>query len=252
MSDSRWNATGRVRTADGREYAALPLDLYGARSVFVAWRDGDGWSRPRFVPIATGLNRVALTLSAPGELVATFTPYATDRASNVPSPQRLVVAEITKDADGDGWTDLEEAQLGLDPAEKDSDGDGIADDRDSTPLFDARTGQPSEEDRILQRAIFANFGMTGASHALFADVKARRLQLYGIPGPIIYTDSDQPLRERGGGVHVSWRLLERGEDSATVEIVDYEGPLAASGEHVTLRRIAGAWYAVSRRMLWIS
>jgi len=37
-----------------------------------------------------------------------------------------------------------------------------------------------------------------------------------------------------------------------VEVVDYEGALAASGQDIRLRKINGEWIVISRRGTWIS
>jgi hypothetical protein len=258
MSDATWRPDARVTAPGGREYGAFVLEFYGARSVFLAWRVGDGsWTRPRHTAIRTGYFLVTLAARDNERIRVELVEnpaFKGPPSGIVPKniDGNIVIAELVRDSDADGWTDLEETELGLNPNSPDSDSDGLRDDRDAAPLFAPRAGVTSEDGEILQRAVFAVFGLTGASHALFAESKAHRLQLQGLPGPVIYSDSDRPVVDRGGGVQVSWRVIDRQADTATVEITDYEGVLAASGEHVTLRRIAGAWYAVARKMLWIS
>ncbi|UQB67517.1 hypothetical protein [Epilithonimonas zeae] len=47
----------------------------------------------------------------------------------------LNIADISKDSDGDGLTDIEEKNLFLNPFSKDTDGDGIVDSEDMNPRF---------------------------------------------------------------------------------------------------------------------
>jgi hypothetical protein len=54
-------------------------------------------------------------------------------------------------------------------------------------------------------------------------------------------------------VYVSWRIRKRASNGdVIVEIVDYEGPLAAGGQDVKLRKINGEWVVISRRATWVS
>ncbi|HZF12988.1 MAG TPA: hypothetical protein VFE33_29715, partial [Thermoanaerobaculia bacterium] len=55
----------------------------------------------------------------------------------------LRLADLTRDTDGDGLTDLAEERLLTDPRRPDSDGDGIPDGRDPLPLVPWRAGQPA-------------------------------------------------------------------------------------------------------------
>jgi hypothetical protein len=52
---------------------------------------------------------------------------------------------------------------------------------------------------------------------------------------------------------LNWRIRKRvSENEVVVEIVDYEGPLAAGGQDIRLRKINGEWIVVSRRTTWVS
>jgi hypothetical protein len=52
-----------------------------------------------------------------------------------PQEWRLSLPEIERDSDRDGWSDIEEARLGLDPHNPDSDIDGIPDGSDVCPNY---------------------------------------------------------------------------------------------------------------------
>ena len=103
------------------------------------------------------------------------------------------------------WLDRrEETRLGLNGRNRDTDHDGIPDNRDPMPLFAMPSAQPGEDDRILQRALFAVFGLTGAPHALFIDSDSKRLHVESNAGPML----DGGARE---GIRVGWRLVEKRE-----------------------------------------
>lgn len=53
----------------------------------------------------------------------------------------MSLADLARDSDGDGLTDIEEARLGLDPHNRDTDGDGVVDGDDVLPLtaYNAKT-----------------------------------------------------------------------------------------------------------------
>jgi hypothetical protein len=158
-----------------------------------------------------------------------FTATADTRLKPPPA-QTIDLAKLTVDTDGDGWTDVEERRLGLNSRNRDTDNDGIPDDRDPMPLFATPAARPDEDERILQRAIFASFGLTGAPHALFVGPGSRRLHMDSSAGPMLY---GQPTNAQEG-ILVGWRLVDKEGDSATVAIMDYEGPLSASTHFVSL------------------
>ena len=77
-----------------------------------------------------------------------------------PETRDWVLADIDKDTDGDGWTDIEERTLGLDPSRADSDGDGVNDAHDRSPLHAPPAAEREDtEAQILGQALFAVFGV---------------------------------------------------------------------------------------------
>ncbi|HEV7519370.1 MAG TPA: hypothetical protein VGR07_24025, partial [Thermoanaerobaculia bacterium] len=65
------------------------------------------------------------------------------------------LAEIARDSDGDGLTDLVERRLGLDPAKADTDGDGLPDAADPAP--NARLRAPVNDEQEIAAALFRQF-----------------------------------------------------------------------------------------------
>lgn len=81
------------------------------------------------------------------------------------------------------------------------------------------------------------------------------MHLWGYAGPVIYGPDVKSWSKdhQYGAVYVSWRIRKRASNGdVVVEIVDYEGPLAAGGQDVKLRKINGEWIVISRRTTWVS
>jgi hypothetical protein len=203
------------------------------------------------VPLATGYGqppKISIR-ELPAERVRVeFAPPDVPANSVVyqPTPDavELSLAELQRDTDGDGWTDIMERHLLMNWRDRDSDHDGIPDGVDDAPSLRERDATDDDAE-MLRRAMFAMFGLTESPGALFVADGSRPLQFGRLPGPVFY-------REGGGGVRVTWKILDKTADTATVEITDFEGALAASGNDLTLKKIDGGWYVVAIRMKWIS
>ena len=252
MGDWTWRPLVQSRLQDGRDVAAYSLTAYGPPALFLAVAAGGRWSPPLMIPLQMPYYpplKIAISGLPKGRLRLEF--GAPDPVGNVPvydpTPDAIEVAlaEVQRDTDGDGWTDIMERHLQLNWRDADSDRDGIPDGQDATPDYRERRTADDEDARILRRAIFAMFGLTESPGALFVADDSRRLQLDGLPGPLFY-------REGNGGVRLTWKILDKTADIATVELTDFEGALAASGNNVTLKKIRGDWYVVEIKMTWIS
>jgi hypothetical protein len=171
-----------------------------------------------------------------------------------PQEVLLSVGEIERDTDGDGWTDVEEARLGLDPEKADTDGDGVPDGKDVCPDYAPNWDEkPDEEAQVAAKAFFATFGLSGSRHIVLVEEGSRPVQLWGYRGPILYGDIAKSWRQTHsyGGVFVDWKVTING-DTARVDFSDWEGELAASGQFVELRRIDGTWCVTKWQTTWIS
>lgn len=258
--------------ADGTTVGLVLASLLGTTDVFLIRVSSPGrWSRPKLMPqrAPAGFENPTLAWRGNSELLFAFTPRALRAPSrNVtsggsapvaasPAPQewRIVLADVERDADGDGWTDAEEARLGLDPNRRDSDGDGIGDGDDACPNYAAPGMESADEGaQVLKRAIFAVYGISRSRMLIHVREDSRRLQLSGFRGPVIYgVDTKRWQEEHNlGYVFVSWTIASRTADSATVTLTDYEANLSAAGFEVKLKKIANDWVVVEHRELWIS
>jgi hypothetical protein len=154
--------------------------------------------------------------------------------------------QVQQDSDEDGWTDLEEERMGLDPHSIDSDGDHLNDGQDGCPDYAPRPEDGDDENlKVLQKAIFATFGLSGSRNLLFVGEKSRRIQVWGYEGPILFKmRRNDWIHHHAAGIWVDWSVISRHENDAEVSIRDYEGPLASGGQSVTLRNISGEWYVI--------
>ncbi|MCX6543970.1 MAG: thrombospondin type 3 repeat-containing protein [Acidobacteria bacterium] len=262
---------------DGISYVVASADLYGRLDLFLLSsktpKDRSSWTRPRLMPIDffrgarngtlqwhDGVLELAYDQQeAPTPGVMEFRPEG-DMLAPLTGHQtrRINVAEVWQDSDGDGLTDIEELRLGLDPKNNDSDGDGIPDGQDVCPNYAPPAGsESSESQQILQAAFFATFGLTGSRAMLMPDQASERVQFVGYAGPVIYGRPGPGSRPGGpfagfGGVFVSWDIVNRTTGEATVLASDYEGPLAAGGQNVYLRKLRGRWYVVAQTTTWVS
>jgi hypothetical protein len=245
---------------DGVHYGIIVTSYLGSWDAYLVSdrppADKHSWTRPKLIPrpIAWHVNEPRLTWQAGDRLVFT---YKDEKLG----PQRweLSIADIERDSDHDGWTDYEEARLGLDAHNPDSDGDGLPDGRDPAPAYKppaAAADADATNDRItvLQKAFFTAFGLTHARHALFVRSTSPKFQPWGYQGPILF-DHDIPDFKSGKapeGVYVDWKITKMTEDEAVVALSDYEGPLAAGGQEVVLHKYGAEWFVTKRQTTWIS
>jgi hypothetical protein len=274
FSDSQLTPIAQVKSADGITYGVLWEGVMGDLDLFLISsktpEDRNTWTRPKLIPnrFYRGLREPKLTINGKDKLTFSFTqnpppPRALMEGTHDPGPTapvlgaqqvELSIKNIEKDSDGDGWTDIEEERLGVDVQSKDSDRDGIPDGNDVCPNAPIQTNPNDEDYQILQRALFAVFGLSGSRYLLLVDSGTKQINIPGYGGPIIYGENVESwlAKNRSGGVFVSWRIRKKGADAAIVEIVDYEGPLAAGGQDVRLRKIGDEWFVISRRTTWVS
>jgi hypothetical protein len=83
----------------------------------------------------------------------------------------------------------------------------------------------------------------------------KRVHIWGYAGPVIYGEDVKSWgkKHQYGAVYVSWKIAQRISDrEVVVEITDYEGPLAAGGQNVRLRKVGDEWVVVERQPTWVA
>jgi hypothetical protein len=233
---------------NGVTYAVVYGSLLGGSDYFlISTRtplDRGSWSRPKLIaPMVRGakVDKATLDWIGPRTLVLTAAGHTV----------QIAIDEIERDSDGDGWTDLEEGRLGTDPHNPDSDGDGIPDGRDVCPLYPA-PAVADDSSMVLQTAVFGAFALTGSRELLYVTPQTPRVHLVGYGGPVLFDRAIPKSGDGNGATFVSWRITSKTATDAVVELTDWEGMLAAGGQDVLLKRIAGRWVVVAVRSTWVS
>jgi len=270
FGDMRVRPLAQTQAPNGKTYAVIRSALLGGLDLFLISsetpEDKRSWSRPRLIPGKRyrSIRKPSLRVRDKDVLVFSFvqekpaprrimegTPQPGKQASSLgPQELEIAISAVDRDQDGDGWTDVEEQRLGLNPGREDTDGDGISDGMDPCPNFAPPAAhETSEEIQILQKALFATFGLSDSRYVLIVGPKSVKAQVWGYPGPIIYLDNpDNWRKEHGyGAVFVDWKVSLEG-DEARVSIGDYEGPEAAGSQLVRLKKIGGTWVVTKREL----
>jgi hypothetical protein len=263
--DSKVKAMAEARSAEGLRYIITNIGPIAQRLYLLpAKRSGEARPRPMFLacPIHDCMIK-EIKMTVKGDLIILAcrlrdlhpSPAAEELADlTTDSSDRTIwtvaIADVLKDSDRDGWTDLEEQHMRLDPRKADSDGDGIVDGRDDCPDY-AREAvrEKDEEAQILQRAFFATYGLSGSRDLIQIGPKSRKLHLWGYPGPIIFNKAgwgSNPI-----GFPVTYLLSKKTETEAVVSIQD-GGGMAAGLQEVILRKVSGNWVVVRRKTVAVS
>jgi hypothetical protein len=278
FSDSEMNEPmAAVKGSDGLTYGIIAHGFLGdVNDTFLIIsanpRDKGAWKGPYLLPqkIYRGIEHPHLEEQSPGHLVFHFDQdqpgprnimegqLSPPRSAPKMGPQtrQISVAEVKKDSDGDGWTDLEEQRLGTDPHNPDSDGDGIPDGVDACPLYSALSTSMDDESQILQKVFFAEYSLSNSRYLILVDGASKRIQVFGYRGPVLYLSKDEAAtwkkQHPEGGIFVHWKVNRISAGEATVDLTDWEGPLAASGTTLRLKRYDAEWFVVGEDQGWIS
>jgi hypothetical protein len=262
--------------SDGTTYGIVQADLLGdSYDLFLTSSrspmDRVTWTRPILIPnrIYRDFHDPKLVEGDKQQLIFTFIQtgpgprnlmegeLAPPQNAPILGKQRWVLSlqALTRDSDGDGWTDIEEQRLGLDPQNRDTDGDGIPDGQDVCPKFKPEAGEANDEDvQILQKAVLAEYGLTRSRVLLLVLPGSRRFQVAGYGGPILYLNdkNDWIKNHAEGGIFVTWKITTKTESKAVVSLTDWEGPLAAGELEIGLQKYGNEWFVTNRRPSGVS
>lgn len=156
--------------------------------------------------------------------------------------------DIKKDSDNDGLTDDAEKMIFTNPYKVDTDEDSIIDGVDSNPLTKKHS---VINDTILIRQAAFNFYQTTLNSCnaiiLRGDSSAVAQEYYGYRGFVLKGKGENP-----GFVQITIGHIKINNENAEVGFSDYEGPMAASGCTIYLKKMYGSWYVVKTGNGWIS
>jgi hypothetical protein len=276
FGDAEIKPIASTTVSDGTSYAIVNDDLLGDDTdlFLISTKtpaDRSSWTRPILIPnrIYRGFHGPKLVEGKSGELVFSFTqgpPGPRNIMEGQLSPPKksphlgkqtwaLSLQALLQDSDGDGWTDIEEQRLGLDPKNRDSDGDGVPDGQDICPNYAPKKDESGDEEiQILQKAVFAEYGLSRSRALLLVGPESKRFQVWGYRGPILFLDEHGTWGKQHpeGGIFVSWKITSKTERDAMVSLSDYEGPLAGSGVELHLHKHGNEWFVTEKGSGWIS
>jgi hypothetical protein len=183
--------------------------------------------------------------------------------------------ELSKDSDGDGWTDVVEGRIGTDPARVDSDGDGLNDSQDRNPLTVPR--ELNEREQVLAAA-FEGLYRLNRSYSPAVVVFPEGMEPFELAGRdwvIVPKSSEQTPLSKTAGEGTSrirfclpnlgfmgQKLETKGQDGfilwspdhtrARLHIVDYFGNVGATMQDIELKKIGEKWVVVKVELLGVA
>ena len=181
-------------------------------------------------------------------------------------------AEVRKDTDADGLTDLVENRLGTDPKIADTDKDGLPDDVDPCP--NAAPRPMGDREKIVAAAVAAQFfEYDWRTPAVISVPKVAPFELTGYRHPLIWTvgrrEGNLALMY-GAGVNVisfepvrrdfsqripkdaDWLQISTDGKTAHTMISRYSGGLNGEGVEVVLRKVGDEWFVTDLITRYVS
>lgn len=122
------------------------------------------------------MNDPKLTNEARQKLYTQFNQLQQKVANVLDKPIPLKIADLKKDADGDGLPDLVEQRLGLDPKKADTDGDGVKDGVDPSPL--SGKSAPSPRSTMLQQIFTVLYGKDESPAPIIVELERDKWQKF--------------------------------------------------------------------------
>jgi outer membrane protein assembly factor BamB len=257
---------GEKTDAKGRTWGLLASGVIGSRGdLWLMEKVAGKWANPLFTGVSTeGVSRWAKDKPEPkiggktgAELVkADWVAILADNA------------EIRRDTDGDGLTDLVEKRLETDSQKADTDGDGDSDSLDPWP--NAARSAETEEEKVLAAVFEARYFLDPSEGPalVYLPPNMKPFEMPGRAGVSIWATGDgkkwsRPLEqsyEQGVGfvrfqgsrtnpAPVRW---SQDRQTAYVGISIYYGGLNGTGYEAVVRKFGGEWFVVSLRMTFIS
>lgn len=146
------------------------------------------------------------------------------RAAVLQSDLSFTLAELNKDSDHDGLTDLIEKRLFTDPNDPDTDHDGRKDGVDNNPL--AATSPPDETNRLLQAVFSALFsGDPNPDPIVVVVEKSNWQEFLGTHARVLCMTKAEYIKQSNR--LNAWRVLQFGGPSETGStILQMDGPCA--------------------------
>ncbi len=253
----------------GHTWALAQCAVLGSSGdLWLLEKTGNSWGNPLFTGVSLdGISRWAKTKDPSPKA---FGKSADELAKGAWYP--LLVshhADLARDTDGDGLTDLVEARLGTDPKKADTDGDGDRDEID--PFPNAPTRPLSDTEKVLAAVFEARYHfMAWPVAAVFtAPPDLKPFEMVGYPGPVIwnpiettrFSTSLERCYEQGVAFIAMRGNDQKGETAltwnanhteASLTISTYYGGLNGTGYSAVVRKFGNEWLVVSLDQAYVS
>ncbi len=232
------------RENNGARWGLVVSSMLGAHDdLWIARHNGTTWMEPTF----TGGGRSDL---GDADWLAKFADQA----------------DLRRDSDGDGWTDLVEHRLGTDHQQPDTDGDGLKDSEDKNPLAAPRLLNDAEN--VLAAAFEARFRFSGGRDMpcwvelpdtieplelagwdwviIPVPEKAEATVYFSLP-EYDFTGGSVPRRKPGGPI-----LWSANRTEARLQLTTIYGGLDGTSYDIHLRRFGEHWVVIRMTLTMIS
>lgn len=272
MAGDAVKVIGQYQTSDGKTWGLIQSGALGNESdLWLALNENGVWTHALF----TGVSTSGPSKWAEKEAIPQLFQGKTAKELEA-SWTKLLIGnpELSRDSDGDGLTDIEEARLQTDTRSADTDGDGLPDTVDPWPNA---AGQPVSDAEMVLAAAFDSqfhFDTTEAAGIFTAPKDMKPFQMSGRRGPTIWLREDKhdfstPLEQcyesglviiqfddlsRGKGKPWQDRLIKWNRDhtEASVRISTYSGGLNGQGVNVTVKRFGNDWLVIKTEVAYVS
>lgn len=257
---------------DGREWGLIESSVLANHTDLwlVEYKDGK-WQNPLF----TGVNTSGITRWA-SEANLTEPTLGGKTGKELADSQDwltiLLAADLAKDSDGDGLTDIVEKRLTTDPNNPDTDGDGDRDEIDPMPNAKNRATSTDAEKALAAayEARYHDYDEVRRPALLDLPEGMEPFELVGWGGPVIVrqnatkeTTWRHPLAQNYeyGITMLDFRamsedgsLLAWNEDRtiASVRISTYSGGLSGDGYLIQVQKFGDEWLPIYVRMEYVS
>ncbi|MCC6145009.1 MAG: hypothetical protein IT368_14485 [Candidatus Hydrogenedentes bacterium] len=164
---------------------------------------------------------------------------------------QIALADIIRDSDGDGLTDVTEHSLGTDPQAPDTDDDGVVDGKDGNPLT-RQSATLDPDTAAIRQAAFTTYMATSWSRRPVyywyrAEFEDGHQEFHGYCGPVLLTE----VRVEGQpNVNFSPIRLTS-PDEARISIGVTKGETWGDGVHYRLCKQDGYWYVVEQTGMYL-
>jgi hypothetical protein len=176
------------------------------------------------------MNNGKLPMPERNKIMMRYSQLTQSMANMMAKPITLSLADLRKDSDHDGLTDIVETRLGLDPHKADTDGDGLSDGQDANPLA-APERSGNERARLLQTIFTALYGKDTAPDPIIIILERDKWQEFYGAGARVLCMTKEDYQQRSKHLGALRALQFGGPEDADSTILQRDGPCLFNESH---------------------